>query len=400
MISNFLKSKTMKNKIFILAALFATLFVACNDADYSAEDNKLFIEETGVKANQRKVYTMESEAVELTLTPRLSSVLSNDVGIKILVDTDHLEEFNKQNGTAYKPLPASGYALSQENVTIEAGRVTPSGNITIKVETFTEDMVNSGDTYALPIRIVTTDANSSVVEGADRIVYALDLVRYADVPVFGVDRTLGGHRKGMADYRETPLTLENWTVEFRLHMDSYSINNQAVFNGGGDTELYVRYGDAPIPYNQFQVKFGGSQINSFMGEVNKWHHIAMTYDGTNMRIYLNGNLQGTMDNPGHVMTLNGRTAVISSGTTYFRAQAMMNEVRIWNVARSESEIKENFYVVSPQAEGLVSYWKMNEGEGTEFKNSIAGAPDMIAHDANENPVSNMRWVPNVKLLND
>lgn len=390
----------MKNKIFILATIIGAIFVACSDAEYSAEDNKLFIEETGVKANQRKVYVIEKEPIELPLTPRLSSVLDKDIKIQIVVDNEYLETFNKQNGTSYKPLPTFGYELNQDEIIIEAGRVLPSGGLSIKVNSYTEEMINSGDNYALPIRIINKDGNTSVIEGADRIVYALDIIRYADIPVFGVDRTLGGHRKGEADFSTAPITLDNWTVEFRLHMDSYSINNQAVFNGGGTTELYVRYGDAPIPFNQFQVKFGGSQINSFMGAANKWHHIAMTYDGSKMRIYLNGNLQHTMENAGHIMTLNGSTSVCSSGSTYFRAEAMMNEVRIWNVCRSESEIRENFYVVSPETEGLVSYWKMNEGEGVKFKNQISGAPDMVVLDAYNNPSNNLRWVPNVKLLNE
>lgn len=78
----------------------------------------------------------------------------------------------------------------------------------------------------------------------------------------------------------------------------------------------------------------------------------------------------------------------------------MNELCIWSVARSEAQIKENFYAVSPQSEGLVSYWKMNEGEGVEFKNMIDGAPSMKVLDPNNNPVKTLRWIPNVKMLND
>lgn len=390
------------NKIYfgVLTALLSLMMVACNDADYSVGENNVFIEETGVKSNQRKVFVMEEEVLNLQFTPRLSNVLTEDVKVGVEIDTEFLKEFNEKNGTAYEAVPTDGFELTATEFEIQAGKVAPSINGIIRVKPFSQEMKDSGKKYALPIKISSKDGKTVAINGADRIVYALDLVRYVSVPVLGEDRVTQNHRKAAAVFKDSPLELSAWTVEFRLKMDSYSINNQAVFNcGGSSTEIYVRYGDAPIPYNQFQVKFGGSQINSFMGEKDKWHHIAMTYDGTDMKIYLNGVLQSTLNNPGKVVKFDGTTSVCSSGG-YFRAQASMNELRIWKVARSEAQIKENFYAVSPESEGLVSYWKMNEGEGTEFKNLIKGAPNMQALNASNNPVESLRWIPNVKMLND
>ncbi len=391
------------NKIYFGAifALFSLFLVACDDAEYSVGENNVFIEETGVKSNQRKVFVMEEEAINLVFTPRLTNVLNENVKIGVEIDAEFLKEFNEKNGTAYEAVPADGFELSTTEFEIQAGKVAPSVNGTIRVKPFSQEMKDSGKKYALPIKISSKDGKTVAINGADRIVYALDLVRFASVPVFGVDRVTYTHRKAAAVFTDSPLTLEAWTVEFRLKMDSYSINNQALFNcGGSSTEIYVRYGDAAIPYNQFQVKFGGSQINSFMGERDKWHHIAMTYDGTDMKIYLNGVLQSTLNNPGKIVKFDATTSICSSGTQYFRAQANMNELRIWKIARSEAQIKENFYAVSPDSEGLVSYWKMNEGEGVEFKNMIEGAPVMRALDASNNPAATLRWIPNVKILND
>lgn len=40
---------------------------------------------------------------------------------------------------------------------------------------------------------------------------------------------------------------------------------------------------------------------------------------------------------------------------------LMSEVRLWNVVRSENEIKENMLSVDPNSKGLVAYYKLNGG---------------------------------------
>ena len=55
-------------------------------------------------------------------------------------------------------------------------------------------------------------------------------------------------------------------------------------------------------------------------------------------------------------------------------------MRIWNIARSQSEIASTLCSVDAKSEGLLGYWKMNEGEGHPFHDAVAGA-DMNWDDA-------------------
>ncbi len=50
----------------------------------------------------------------------------------------------------------------------------------------------------------------------------------------------------------------------------------------------------------------------------------------------------------------------------------MAEMRIWNIARSASDIASTLCSVDAKSEGLVGYWKMNEGEGHIFHDAVAG----------------------------
>lgn len=59
----------------------------------------------------------------------------------------------------------------------------------------------------------------------------------------------------------------------------------------------------------------------------------------------------------------------------------MSEVRLWNRALSQDEIKAagHFYSVDPASNGLVAYWKMNEGSGTLFHDYTTNGNDLTAY---------------------
>jgi uncharacterized repeat protein (TIGR02543 family) len=93
----------------------------------------------------------------------------------------------------------------------------------------------------------------------------------------------------------------------------------------------------------------------------QWHHIAGTYDGTTLRLYVDGNLANSV-----VTTLNTvsdgtfQIGLVEGAGSYYQGQ--VDEVRVWNVARSAEDIQSNMHseVSSPQA-GLVAYYKFNQG---------------------------------------
>ncbi len=73
-----------------------------------------------------------------------------------------------------------------------------------------------------------------------------------------------------------------------------------------------------------------------------WHHVAFTYDGTNMRTYLDGNLQ-TTDTASGSMTLNNKGVYIgmSAGSSN-PFNGSIDEVMVWNRSLTTNEIN-NLY---------------------------------------------------------
>ena len=63
-----------------------------------------------------------------------------------------------------------------------------------------------------------------------------------------------------------------------------------------------------------------------------------------------------------------------------------SECRIWNVAKTQEEIANNVYEVDPQSEGLVAYWKFDEGEGKIVRDHTGNGNDGVA-------ASVITWIP-------
>ena len=125
--------------------------------------------------------------------------------------------------------------------------------------------------------------------------------------------------------------------------------------------------------------------------LNTWYHVAGVYDGTTIKIYVNGLLQNSVDVTGTFSPSSG--VVLNFGENPSWTQRYFNgdidEVRIWNIARTATEIQQNMSIPLTGSEpGLVGYWTMNEGSGNITYDQTANGNNgtLINMDASN-------WVP-------
>ncbi len=112
----------------------------------------------------------------------------------------------------------------------------------------------------------------------------------------------------------------------------------------------------------------GYYNSAFSFSQNTWHHIAVTISATTISFYVNGSLIGS-----HSATLNtGISGVpFTIGTWNSSSEGagepfsgMIDEVRIWNDVRSQSEISELMNLtLSGRENNLIEYYPFNEGSG-------------------------------------
>jgi len=102
----------------------------------------------------------------------------------------------------------------------------------------------------------------------------------------------------------------------------------------------------------------------------QWYHIAGTWDGTTQRLYKDG-VEIASQTPGG--TLDSAIG-LHFGSSFTPIHGVIEEVRIWNVARTEAEIQMDMHREIFGAEpGLAGYWRFNEGSGnTAFDQTSNG----------------------------
>jgi hypothetical protein len=93
---------------------------------------------------------------------------------------------------------------------------------------------------------------------------------------------------------------------------------------------------------------------------NTWHHIAGTYDGNNVRIYIDGTLRAT-----NASTISGNIADVSSplniGSDF---GGYIDRVQIFNRALTPLELQNNYYAVKAQLDKKVLDMEIDETGGT------------------------------------
>jgi hypothetical protein len=100
--------------------------------------------------------------------------------------------------------------------------------------------------------------------------------------------------------------------------------------------------------------------------LNRWTHLAATYDGTTTSLYINGVLSGTTGAFTGPIVANDKNVYIGADPDYlYSPVGAVDEVRLWNVARTGPEIAAsmNTTITTPQA-GLAGVWNM-EGDGSD-----------------------------------
>ena len=199
--------------------------------------------------------------------------------------------------------------------------------------------------------------------------------------------SLGAKKVGPEADPNGPGMTNKFSVEAVFYARSFSGNSHNPIIVKGDNGLKSGFGllgqehpayngDAEEgPWVHFYVGAwtqGGHQMVGARIELETWVHVAATYDGHTIQIFVNGSSAGektviewdTSEEEAELMHTKGNV-MIGGMPGKYAFDGMIDECRLWDVCRNEEEIKEymNKPATNPRTPGLLGQWTFNEGSG-------------------------------------
>ncbi|CAM3610048.1 DUF1735 domain-containing protein [Elizabethkingia occulta] len=376
----------MKNTLKNISIAICLLFCyACTNNEVPVSENAIYFE--GNLGKDVITANIEDSDISVPISVRAAKPVDNEVQASVRIDESTVDDYNKKNGTQYTALPADYYTLQDSKYTIEKGKYISNTGI-LKIKSLTG--LPTDKKYVVPVTIVNTtsipllQASKSLYVITNRTITtrATSLARNA----FKVD--FFKNNQGLN-------AMKTITYETRVLVNRFQVNSPFISSLMGIEENFLlRFGDVTIQPNQLQMAGGNTATTASSAfSTGIWYHVAAVYDGTQIRIYVNGELASSR-NAARTVDLTDPTGFyfgFSAGGRYI--DGAISEARIWSRALSRNELTNGACGVNPKSEGLIAYWKFNESnDGRTIKDLTGNGRDAIAS-------NNIEWVQGVKCSN-
>lgn len=384
----------MNFKYYIpLVMLAGVSLVACQD-DPEDFDNAVYVPVTDA-VTQIAVKSTSTEATGY-VQASIAKKADTNITIQFAVDPTKVELYNALYSANAELLPAEFYSIPNP-----AGEIIAGGSTTEKLPVKFVNLSNltfHDNDYVLPVSVVAAPVE---IQGNNTYYF---LIREASLisVVADINANYAIFDQGSQATEMGGMT--QITVEGLLNPAKFDhmISTFMGVEGG----VLLRFGDAGVNPDQLQFAAPSGNVTDAAWTIptNTWSAVALTYDGVTgeVNMYVNGVKKGSTQVSAYRGTVDWNTASgdITDGPRGFYIgysydanrwfDGMMSEVRIWNRVLTADEIRApyHFYSVDPQSEGLVAYWKFDNGAGSLITD-YANGYDLIC---NKDP----KWV-NVTL---
>ncbi|MBL8483634.1 MAG: LamG domain-containing protein, partial [Rhodocyclaceae bacterium] len=173
------------------------------------------------------------------------------------------------------------------------------------------------------------------------------------------------------------LTLEAW-VSPGANFASGTRHIVSKTVGGSSRDSYaIWYSGGQLRAVAGNASGGTTQLNyNWSPTQDAWYHIAFSYDASGPKLYIDGVLvasnssTATLGYDSHPVVIGDAYSFENLGQPW---SGRIRDLRLWNVARSQSDIQAGMNAVPTRAEaGLAALWRLDEGSG------------IVAHDATAN----------------
>lgn len=376
--------------ILCTALLSASFLEGCQD-DIENYENCVYLGTT----DKVEMILVDVEAGETTKEGGIKTYLakphSSDVNVVYGVDAGLVNRYNSLYGEHAELLPPDFYKIADLTVRIKAGEVTASE---LDIDFIKLNELDFTHTYVLPLAIVSSDVN---ILDSQRTVYYV--IKKAALVNWVANLS---NNNVYVDWKNSSVVenLHSLTAEALIKVDAFADDRDSKITTimGIEDHFLIRLGDNSIPSNQLQIAAANrDNVTSSDWKIKsgEWTHLAVTFNGDTktVQVYINGRKKSEQQfrefagpvNWGvpHSDESDGQPRCFWIGYSYNNQRYLdgsIAECRIWNRVLPEEEINaaNHFYRISSESEGLVSYWKFNDGQGNTVKDYAASGNNATA----------------------
>jgi len=168
-----------------------------------------------------------------------------------------------------------------------------------------------------------------------------------------------------------------------------TVGGKTNLTGAGGNEFGLWFDGSPQEVT-FQLDNGTSVVNtgvSSVGMENKLFHLAGTYDGSAARLFVNGVEEASDAITGDIYDAGVRMLIGTDESEDYFFEGVIDEFLVYNRALSSREIKHNILNYhAPIRDGLIGWWRLEEGIGTTVEDLSGGGNDGTLKPAASPPV--------------
>ena len=356
----------------------ALSLAACNSEGDKFDYGKVGLLITGTEQVPVQRFTVDELPSTYAVTVKATRRTASDVIVRLAIDTALVRTYNAQHGTAFYAVPLSSVKLENNEVTIRQGEALST---TAQVKVVSTDDFIEGATYVIPVTIQQVIGDGGEVIESSRTL----LLQISRIISF---YSLENNQNASSNYifpDEKMVNLSNYTIEFKVFSYRFGkvgdIKRVLAIEGKNEEEANMfRFGENGSAGGDILqwVLPGGRCFSSTHFKTNRWYLVSCTYDGTTFKMYVDGVEDAQASGSGKVTPFQRFELGMSWGN-YRNSQfyqGRLCEVRVWDRALTASEIAMGFAGVNAHSDGLVAYWKMNEGEGHIFHDATGHGYDM------------------------
>ncbi|MFH0736555.1 MAG: LamG-like jellyroll fold domain-containing protein, partial [bacterium] len=221
-----------------------------------------------------------------------------------------------------------------------------------------------------------------VSNSSDSLTYIINSVPFTIFTVSPPNRCLSFD--GVDDYVYIPIS--NWdvigngnfTIECWINPWNFDGDYRVILGNQTTDQFQFNLDNGGMSNARLELYAGGSNLftGNLFWQSNQWYHLAVIKSDNTVKFFRDGQLLGSGEHTASIGVISALYVGFRALTGHHPFSGKIDELRFWNIARSQNEIRENMFTpLEGNESGLLGYFKFNHGSPSNNNSSVTVLSD-------------------------